>query len=169
MTKNLFVVVLLAATSSVAASEPDPRERLAAVAKMVDELRPRVGVSVSMIVNSGIPIERHPVATGRVRGELTIIFSDEVLAGVSDEAMRAIVAHELAHVKLGHIDLKKGQLSAEKIAECEKEADRLASSLVGKDAVVNMIRALDLVMKNNNLEKAWTRRAIADRIHALED
>ncbi len=171
MTKNLFVFVVLAAlavASPVAASgKPDPRERLISVAKMVDELKPKIGVTEPITINN-MPLGKHLVGTQLFHGELTTFFSDEVLLNVSDDVLRAIVAHELGHVKLGHVNLKKGLIAVEQAISYEKEADGIAGKILGKQAVVEMIRVLDGLLKKNNMEKEWARQAVAERIQAIQ-
>lgn len=103
-----------------------------------------------------------------------IFVNSKLNIGMPREVLQAIVAHEIGHIKLGHLsDLNKAEkimeerfqmLSEQKVHQSEIDADAYACSIVGADAV---IKALDY-MAQTEFATDLDKIEVAQRIEIIK-
>ena len=98
----LTVFAVLAASTSMGATGAAgaPVHDVRRLQDVVDELRARLGISapVTATIVAKNPLVVTVEPQGHRKGEFLLSFEDGFLAGLDDEELRAVVAHELGHV-----------------------------------------------------------------------
>ena len=97
------------------------------------------------------------------------IFVNEKFFSLSDETQKGIIAHEIGHIKLGHLKLPKRKLLwvmiSRNFKKCpmEYDADFVGASIVGKDSFIESLKEL----RSFCVKYKSTQREISKRIDAL--
>ena len=97
---SCVAAVLAATLSPVLHAEPEPRDHVAVIQGVIDELRVRLSlpatVTAAMVPTNPLLVS---VEAAPERGEtFHLTFEDGFLETLDDEELRAVVAHELGHV-----------------------------------------------------------------------
>ena len=151
MAMNLFsywnsdkIVLRMYRAQPVDASHPDARVR--AYAEDVLEMASRAGIPAPKvyIIDQDQP---NAFATGRNPDHAAVAATRGLLQMLDRREIRGVMAHELAHVVLGHLDLPDGGNTE----ALELEADALAQP----DEQDNALVALPILSDGNGLQHFW--------------
>ena len=133
---TICVSLLLACTAAAAARAPKPDARAtlargSRVQSVVDELRGRLGLAVTVVVDV-VPVDPLLVSIARQPGRadaFRLSFEGDFLDSLGDNELRAVVAHELGHVWI---------FTHHPYLQTEELANRVALRVVGRDDLSRM-------------------------------